>query len=110
LKKDNALLKILKRTPVDRYRIYKTFIRHYIDAEARRKQTNAISVNGLNNEAYELSTQLALEMTEENLTKVRYEEGQHRFREENRWERFLGGSSQAMEMIRRVAPIQKGKL
>mgnify|MGYP001297852588 CR=1 FL=1 len=110
LKKDNALLKILKRTPVDRYRIYKTFIRHYIDAEARRKQTNAISVNELNNEAYELSTQLALEMTEENLTKVRYEEGQHRFREENRWERFLGGTSEAMEMIRRVAPIQKGKL
>jgi len=53
---------------------------------------------------------LALEMTEENLTKVRYEEGQHRFREENRWERFLGGTSEAMEMIRRVAPIQKGKL
>ena len=49
-------------------------------------------------------------MTEENLTKVRYEEGQHRFREENRWERFLGGTSEAMEMIRRVAPIQKGKV
>ena len=64
----------------------------------------------MNNEAYEFSTQLALGMTEENLTKVRYEEGQHRFREENRWERFLGGTSEAMEMIRRVAPIQKGKL
>ena len=76
----------------------------------KKKDELYISVNELNNEAYEFSTQLALEMTEENLTKVRYEEGQHRFREENRWERFLGGTSEAMEMIRRVAPIQKGKL
>eukprot|EP00943_MAST-04B_sp_MAST-4B-sp1_P006156 g6156.t1 len=108
LKRNNSLLKILKRSPVDRYRIYKTFIRYYINAEAKRKQTKAISVIELINEAYEFSTQLALEMTEENLTKVRYEQGQHRFREETRWKRFLGGNDEAMEMIRRVAPIQKG--
>ena len=109
LKTNKSLLKILKRTPVDRYRIYKTFIRYYIQAEAQRKHSNAISVIELDNEAYEFSTQLALEMTEENLTKVRYEQGQHRFREKTRWERFLGENGEAMEMIRRVAPIQKGK-
>ena len=109
LKTNKSLLKILKRTPVDRYRIYKTFISYYIQAEAQRKHSNAISVIELDNEAYEFSTQLALEMTEENLTKVRYEQGQHRFREKTRWERFLGENGEAMEMIRRVAPIQKGK-
>ena len=109
MKTNKSLLKILKRTPVDRYRIYKTFIRYYINAEAQRKHSNAISVTELDDEAYEFSTQLALEMTEENLTKVRYEQGQHRFREKTRWERFLGENGEAMEMIRRVAPIQKGK-
>ena len=102
-----ACLRVLKRKKVRRVIVYEKFVRQWIEHGANKAQTQgAVSPDEVRIEAHEYAQNLALQMTEESITKIVDSVDSKLFRESSVFDRYLANDG-LTKAARAAAPIKQ---
>ena len=102
------LRRVLRRPPVRRHQIYKLFVWHYLAREAG-KQTSRFAVDDVLREGEAYAAQLAMQMTEADVSKARVIASSSLFGVKSTWDRYIHhddpDKNQLLTAARNAAPV-----
>ena len=105
---NSVLRRVLRRPPVRRHQIYKLFVRHYLAREAG-KQTSRFAVDDVLREGEAYAAQLAMQMTEADVSKVRVLASSSLFGVKSTWDHYIHhddpDKNQLLTAARNAAPV-----
>ena len=105
---NSVLRRVLRRPPVRRHQIYKLFVRHYLAREAG-KQTGQFAVDDVLREGEAYAAQLAMQMTEADVSKVRVLASSSLFGVKSTWDHYIHhddpDKNQLLTAARNAAPV-----